>query len=155
MKNPVLTLPGAMEGIQLLSKAIDSAGLPMQTLELVRLRASQINGCAVCLDMHWRALKKHGASDERIASVAAWREAPYYSAAERAALALTEAATRVADRGDPVADDVWQEAARHYDDAKLSALVMSIAVINFFNRLNAATRQVSGPWVQQLVDKQL
>src|SRR5262249_7898128 len=84
--------------LQMLAKAIEGQGVPPQTLELMHLRASQINGCAVCLDMHWRALKKYGASNERIATVAAWRETPYFTDAERAALALTEAATRLADR---------------------------------------------------------
>jgi AhpD family alkylhydroperoxidase len=151
MKSPVLVLPAALEAIQMLSKVIDTAGVPMATLELIRLRASQINGCAVCLDMHWRALKKSGENDERIATVAAWREAPYYSDAERAALALTEAATRVADRSDPVPDEIWNEARRHYSESQLAALLLSIGVINLFNRINAATRQPTGPWVEQYV----
>jgi AhpD family alkylhydroperoxidase len=151
MKSPVLVLPAALEAIRSLSKVIDSADVPPATLELVRLRASQINGCAVCLDMHWRALKKLGESDERIATVAAWREAPYYSESERVALALAEAATRVADRSDPVPDDIWNEATRHYNETQLAALLLSIGVINLFNRINAATRQPTGPWVAQYV----
>jgi AhpD family alkylhydroperoxidase len=151
MKNPVMILPAAMEAIQMLTKAIEAAGVPRQTLELLHLRASQINGCAVCLDMHSRALKKYGESNERIYTVAAWREAPYYTDAERAALALTEAATRLADRSDPVPDEIWSEAARHYSETALASLVLSIGLINLFNRVNATTRQVTGPWIEQYI----
>src|SRR5688500_13841266 len=112
IKNPAFTLPGAMDALAALSKSVEHGGLPRQTIELVHLRASQINGCAVCVDMHSRALLKMSEEYERIFAVAAWREAPYYSDAERAALALTEAVTRVEDRADPVPDDVWNEAAR-------------------------------------------
>ena len=110
----------------------------------MHLRASQINGCSVCVDMHARDLRKAGESDERIFAVAAWRETPYYTDAERAALALAEAMTRLSDRPDPVPDDVWDEAARHYDEPALAALMLSIATVNVWNRLNAATRQVAG-----------
>lgn len=151
MKNPALTIPGAMEALQALGKAIEKGGLPRITLELVHMRASEINGCAVCLDMHSRALKKLGEKDERIFSLAAWREAPYYSDAERAALALTEAATRISDRANPVPDEIWNEARRHYKESELASLVMAIAAINLWNRLNAATRQISGEWTGQLV----
>ena len=113
--------------------------------------ASQINGCSVCADMHSRELKAAGEPDERIFTLATWRETPYFSDAERAALALTEAATRLADRSDPVADEVWEEAARHFDEAQLSALVVAIACINAWNRLNAITRQITGPWVDQFI----
>lgn len=151
MKSPVLVMPAALEAIHMLGKTIDDAGVPKQTLELVRLRASQINGCAVCLDMHWRALHKDGASNERISTVAAWREAPYYTEAERAALALTEAATRLADRSDPVPDEIWNEAARHFNETELASIVLAISLINFFNRVNATTRQVTGPWIEQYI----
>jgi AhpD family alkylhydroperoxidase len=151
MKNPVMVLPAAMEAIQMLSKAIEAAGVPRQTLELLNLRASQINGCAVCLDMHSRALKKYGESNERIYTVAAWREAPYYTDAERAALALTEAATRLGDRSDPVPDEIWTEASRHYSETALASLVLSIGLINLYNRVNATTRQVTGPWIEQYI----
>ena len=151
MKNPVMILPGAMDAIQAVAKAVAEGGIPRATLELCNLRASQINGCAVCLDMHARALKKLGEKDERIFSVAAWREAPYFSDPERAALALTEAETRIADRGDAVSDAVWQEAARHYPERALAALVLSVGLINLWNRLNAATRQVSGEWTARYV----
>ena len=144
--NPAISVPGAMDALLALSKSATKAGVPHRTLELVHLRASQINGCAVCVDMHAKDLKRAGEPDERIFAVAAWREAPYYTDAERAALALTECVTRLADRPDAVPDDVWATAAANYDEAALAALVVDIAAINAWNRLNAATRQVAGPW---------
>jgi AhpD family alkylhydroperoxidase len=149
MKNPVMTLPGAMEALMTLKKSIEKSGVPLATLELMNMRASQINGCSVCLDLHSRALKKLGEKDERIIAVAAWREAPYFSDAERAALALTEAATRLNDRADPVPEAIWREAEQHYNETALAGLVMSIALINLWNRLNAVTRQVGGEWTAQ------
>ncbi|HLK38798.1 MAG TPA: carboxymuconolactone decarboxylase family protein [Polyangiaceae bacterium] len=149
MKNPALTVPGAMEALQSLSKSVEHGGIPRKTLEMLNLRASQINGCSVCVDMHSRALRKLGEKDERIAMVSAWREAPYYTEAERAALALTEAVTRLSDRADPVPDDVWNEAARHFAEPALSSLVLSLALINVWNRINATTRQVAGEWTAQ------
>jgi AhpD family alkylhydroperoxidase len=146
MPNPALTVPGAMDALLALHKAATVAGVSSRTLEMVHLRASQINGCAVCVDMHSKDLKRQGESDERIYAVAAWRDAPYYTDAERAALALTECVTRLADRPDPVPDDIWDEAARHYTEPELSALLLEIASINVWNRLNAATRQVAGAW---------
>lgn len=107
MKHPVFVLPEAMQAMQALSKAAEKDGLPLVTRKLVELRASQINGCSVCVDMHARELQKAGEPDKRIFAVAAWREVPYFTEAERAALALTEAATRIADRADPVPDDIW------------------------------------------------
>jgi AhpD family alkylhydroperoxidase len=151
MKNPAMTLPGVMEALMALAKSTEQRGVPRAMLELVNLRASQINGCSVCVDMHSRALKKVGEKDERILAVAAWRDAPYYSDAERAALALTEAATRLNDRADPVPDEVWNEAARHYNETALGALVMAIGLINLWNRLNAVTRQPGGEWTAQYV----
>jgi AhpD family alkylhydroperoxidase len=155
IENPALTVPGAMQALQRLSAAVKHADVPATTLYLVELRASQINGCSVCVDIHSRELKAAGEPDERIFAVAVWREASYFTDAERAALALTEAATRLADRSDPVPDEVWQEAARHYDEPQLAALVVAIAAINAWNRINAATRQVSGEWVGEFVSKQL
>jgi AhpD family alkylhydroperoxidase len=149
--NPVMTSPGAMQALQRLSAATKHARVPEVTLMLVTLRASQINGCSVCVDMHWRELKAAGEPDERIHTVAAWRETPYFTDPERAALALTEAATRLADRPDPVPADVWEEAARHYDDQQLGALVLAIAAINAWNRINATTQQITGEWVEQLI----
>jgi alkylhydroperoxidase family enzyme len=101
--------------------------------------------------MHSRELKAAGEPDERIFMVGAWREAPYFSDAERAALALTEATTRLADSSDPIPDEVWDEAARHYDEKQLSGLVIAIATINAFNRVNAATRQITGDWVADYI----
>lgn len=114
------------------------------TRQLVHLRASQINGCSVCVILHAEELKRLGDSDRRILSVGAWRDAPWFTAAERAALSPTEAMTRISDRPHPVPDDVWDEAARHYDEADLAALIMTIAQINVWNRLNAAVRQIAG-----------
>ena len=144
MRNPARVLPEAMKALQALSKAVESGGVPPRTLELARLRASQINGCGVGAEMHARELRWEGETDERLFTLAAWRDAPYFTAAERAALALTEAATRISDRADPVPDDVWEEAARHYDERGLAALVLAIAEINVWNRLNVATRQIAG-----------
>ncbi|MGA9859000.1 MAG: carboxymuconolactone decarboxylase family protein [Solirubrobacteraceae bacterium] len=151
IKNPALTVPGALEALKNLSASATTAGIPETTLYLVHLRASQINGCSVCVDIHSRELEAAGESSARVLTVAAWRETPYFSDAERAALALAEAATRVADRPDPVSDEVWDEAARHYSEPQLAALVVSIAAINAFNRLNASTRQMTGEWVAQFV----
>ncbi|HEV8623840.1 MAG TPA: carboxymuconolactone decarboxylase family protein, partial [Acidimicrobiia bacterium] len=136
-------VPGVMDALQAIGKAVHQSGLPARTIELVHLRASQINGCSVCVDMHSRALKKGGDTDERIFTVAAWREAPWFTDAERAALALSEAVTRIADRPEPVPDDIWNEAARHYDEDQLAALIVTVANVNVWNRLNAATRQVA------------
>ena len=152
IKNPALSVPGALEALEQLGTSASTAGIPETTLYLMHLRASQINGCSVCVDIHSRELEHAGESAERIHTLAAWRETPYFSEEERAALALTEAATRLADRPDPVPDEVWDEAARHYTEAQLAALVVSIAAINAFNRVNAATRQVTGGWVEQIVE---
>jgi AhpD family alkylhydroperoxidase len=155
MTSPVLSIPDVLESLQAISKATADAGaqagLSHDTIDLISLRASQINGCAVCLDMHARALKKAGESDERLATLAAWREAPYFTDAERAALALTEAATRIADRPNPVPDEIWSEAARHFDKPALAALVLAIATINTWNRLNVTTGQIAGEWTAQWV----
>ncbi len=144
MNNPALVMPDALQALQALGKAIEKGGVPRKTLELVNLRAGQINGCGVCAVGHSRIAKKLGETDERLYAVAAWRDAPYFSDAERAALALTEAVTRLSDRSDPVPDEIWDEAARHYDEPGLAALVLNIASINVWNRLNVTTRQVAG-----------
>ncbi len=151
MKSPALTLPGAMQGLQGLAKAVKRSGLPETTVQLVKLRASQINGCGVCVDMHSRELENAGQSSTRINTVAAWRDVPYFSDAERAALDLTEALTGIADHPDPVPDDVWEVAAYHYDETQLAGLVLAIASINVWNRLNVATRQISGDWVTEWI----
>ena len=146
MTHPVFVVPAASKALTAYSRAGEGLGVPAETLEMVHLRASQINGCSVCVQLHSNALKKEGTSDERLFGVAAWRDAPYFTEAERAALELTEAVTRVADRGDPVPDEVWAEVARHYDEQGLSALLIAITSVNVWNRLNAATRQVAGAW---------
>lgn len=148
MQNPVIIIHDAMHPIQALYLATQKGGVPPKTLALVHLRASQINGCSFCIDGGARNAKKAGESDDRLFAVAAWREAPYFTEAERAALALAEAVTRLSDRPDPVPDEIWDEAARHYDEPALAALILSIATTNVFNRLNVTTRQVAGsnPW---------
>ena len=152
ISNPALVVPGALEALQHLGLSARSAGIPDATLAMITLRASQINGCSVCVDIHSRELEAIGVTSERIHLVAAWRETPYFSEAERAALALAEAATRLADRPDPVPDEVWEEAARHYDESQLAALVVAIATINAFNTINAATRQITGDYVARIVE---
>jgi AhpD family alkylhydroperoxidase len=146
MTHPVFLVPDAMKALAAYSRSGEGLGVSKTTSEMVHLRASQINGCSVCVQLHSTALKKEGESDERIYGVAAWRDAPFYTDAERAALELTEVLTRIADTGDPVPDDIWAEAARHYDEQGLSALLIAITSINVWNRLNAATRQVAGAW---------
>ena len=146
MNNPAMVVPDAMRALHALGKSAQNGGLPSPTHTLVHLRASQINGCSVCVEMHSRELKRAGETDERIFAVAAWQDAPYFSDAERAALALAEAVTRLSDRPDPVPDEIWDEAARHYDEPALATLVISIALINVWNRLNVTTRQVAGAW---------
>jgi AhpD family alkylhydroperoxidase len=146
MKNPAMIIPDAGQAIGALLAALRSAGLPEATEHLVHLRVSQINGCSTCLDGGARTAQKAGESTERLFAVAAWREAPYFTDAERAALALTEAVTRLSDRSDPVPDEIWEEAARHHTERELAALVLWIATANLFNRLNATTKQVAGAW---------
>src|SRR3954468_15073125 len=143
MTNPAFAVDGALEALHGVSKTISRARVPINH-ELVHLRAGQINGCSVCADMHAKAARKAGESEERVFAVAAWRETPYFSDAERAALALTEALTRVADRPDAVPDEVWDAAAEHFDETQLAAIVLDIATANLWNRLNVATRQVVG-----------
>jgi AhpD family alkylhydroperoxidase len=148
MQNPAMIVPSAMQALLALNTATETGGVPAKTIGLIQVRASQINGCSVCVDMHPRMLKHAGETDERLFAVAAWRDAPYFTDAERAALALTEAITRLSDRADPVTDEIWEEAARHYDERALAALIIAIATINVWNRLNVATRQVAGEWVK-------
>jgi len=141
IRNPAIVLPDTLQGINALYKAVHTAGVPRQVLELVHLRASQINGCSPCVDAGARTAKKAGVTEEKLFAVAAWRDTPYFSDAERAALALAEAATRLSDRADPVPDAIWDSAAKHFDERQLAALVLWIATTNFFNRVNATTRQ--------------
>jgi len=149
MKNPALVIPGAMQAMQSLASIVEQGGVPLRTLGLVHLRVSQINGCSVCVDMTLK-YKKVDDSMERLLTVAAWRDAPYFTDAERAALALSEAVTRLSDRPDPVPDEIWNEAARHYSEPQLASLVLWIAMTNTWNRLNVATRQVAGEWIRSI-----
>lgn len=146
MTNPGLVIPEALPAIQALIAAAHSGGVPQATLGLVHLRASQINGCSPCIDGGAKAARKSGETDERLFAVSAWREAPYFTEPERAALALSEAVTRLSDRSDPVPDEVWNEAAKHYDEQALAGLLLWISTTNLFNRLNVSTRQPPGGW---------
>lgn len=146
MKNPVMIIPEAMQALQSLAKSAEKSGVSRQTLEMVHLRTSQINGCSVCVDMSVR-LKKAEDSMERLFAVSAWRDAPYFTDSERAALALAEAVTRLSDRADPVPDEIWEEAKRHYSEPQLASLIIWIALTNVWNRLNVTTRQVAGEWL--------
>ncbi|NUP66589.1 MAG: carboxymuconolactone decarboxylase family protein [Nonomuraea sp.] len=146
MKNPATIIPAAMKPIMELMKAAQSQGLPQELMEMIHLRVSQINGCSFCVDAGLKGLRKVGASDERTGLIAAWREAPYYTDAERAALALAEASTRLADRADAVPDEVWDDAADHFDERQLASILLMTAVTNLFNRLNAPIRQIAGSW---------
>ena len=146
MKNPVIVLPEAMAPIQALYGAATKGGVPPAIGHLVHLRTSQINGCGYCIDGGVKHARKAGETDERLFAVSAWRDTPYFTDAERAALALSENVTRLSDRADPVPDDVWDEAARNYDENELAYLLLAIAGINVWNRLNVATRQPAGLW---------
>lgn len=146
MSHPVMIFPEAMEALLALGEITKKGGIPERTLELLHLRASQINGCSVCVDMHSRNLKRAGETDERIFGVAAWRDNPGFSDGERAALALTEALTRINDRPEPVPDEIWDEATRHFDQKALASVILAIANINVWNRLNIAVRQPVGAW---------
>lgn len=145
MNHPAMVVPEAMKALQALSETTKQ-GLPEKLLELVHLRASQINGCSVCVYMHPKLARRAGETDERLFSVAAWRDAPYFTEAERAALALTEALTRLSDREDAVPDAVWNEADKRFDEHELAALILAVATINVWNRLNVAVRQPVGTW---------
>ena len=142
MTNPAFVLPDGIKGIGHLLAAVAKGGVPATTLELVGLRASQLNGCTACVQGHWEEAKKAGDTDERIISVSAWRESPYFDDAERAALALTDALTRLADRSDDaVPDELWDEVAAHYDERQVAALLLQIGTLNLFNRINVAVRE--------------
>jgi AhpD family alkylhydroperoxidase len=144
LPNPAMLLPDVNPAIQQLIKATHTGGAPETVLELVHLRASQINGCSFCLDWGWRSGRQSGIADEKLFAVAAWREMPYFDDAERAALNLAEHITRLADSSDPVPDHVWNAAAEHFTDEQLASIVLWIAVTNMFNRVNATVRQPAG-----------
>ena len=136
--------PDITAGVQQLFKAVYSGGVPRQTLELVHLRVSQINGCSACVDAGVASAAKAGVSSEKLLTVAAWYENPLFDAAERAALALAEAATRLADRPGAVTDEIWAAASKQYDERQLGALVLMVGITNFFNRLNTTFRVPAG-----------
>ena len=136
--------PDVITAIQQLTNAIHAGGADARLLELVHLRASQINGCSPCVSAGVQAAKKHGETDERLHSVGTWRDTPFFTDEERAALALTEAATRVQDGAPGVTDEIWNEAATHFDEHQLSAIILEIAMTNFFNRINRTTREQAG-----------
>lgn len=143
IQNPAVNVPGVMPALLDVGKATQK-GISTQLRDLINLRASQINGCGVCVMSHSRDLKKAGETDDRLCAVAAWREVPYFTDAERAVLALTEAATRLSDRADPVPDDLWADVARHHDETAQASIVLTIGLINLWNRVNVITRQVGG-----------
>jgi AhpD family alkylhydroperoxidase len=144
MPNPVALIPEALQALMAVNKAVHRAGLDPKVLALSHLRASQINGCGPCVAGGAQQSRKSGVTDDQVHAVAAWRETPWFSDEERAALALTEAVTRLADSADPVPDDIWDVAAKHFDQKELAALLLNIAMTNAFNRLNAPTRQQAG-----------
>ena len=146
MPNPAALIPEAMEALMAVGKAVAGAGVDGRLLALSHLRASQINGCAPCVAGGVHQAQRHGVTADQVHAVAAWRETPWFSEEERAALALTEAVTRLADRPDPVPDQVWDMAAKHFDQKELAALLLNIAIANAFNRLNVPTRQQAGAW---------
>jgi len=148
MKNPASIIPEAMQAIQVLVRATHKGGVAPETLALVHLRASQINGCSACVQSGTAQARKAGESEDRLATVVVWRDAPYFTEAERAALALTEAVTWLADHRDPIPDEIWDEAAGHFDEKGLATLLLSVTTTNVFNRLNVPTRQVAGAWAR-------
>jgi AhpD family alkylhydroperoxidase len=144
MPHPAFLLDGGLDALTGLGKVARSTDLPLELMHLVDLRASQINGCSWCTIEHAKELRADGASEERVFAVAAWREAPHFTARERAALALTEALTRTADRPDAVPDELWAEVSAHFDRRQLAALLLEIGMINVWNRINVAIRQPAG-----------
>lgn len=144
MKNPAMVHPDAMSALGALAQVMEKGPLPDTTRDLVHLRVSQINGCGVCVDLHAHGLRKTKEPLERLLAIGAWRDVPYFTPPERAALALAESITRIADTSDPVPDGIWDEASKHYDEAGLAQLVLLASLANFWNRLNVPTRQVAG-----------
>jgi len=142
--NPVAAK--TLKHITAAGRALADSTLPPATQELVRIRASQINGCGFCLDMHTKEAAAAGETSTRLNLVATWREATVFTEAERAALELAEQGTRIADAAGGVTDDAWANAAKYYDDDQLTALVLGIAIINAFNRANVMVRQPAGDY---------
>jgi len=145
MTNPATILPQSLKGVGSLLGALEDSGLPLVLRELISLRVSQINGCAACVYGHVDTLRKEGESDDRVNTVVVWRESPFFTDSERAALNLAEAATRLADsRATAVPDEIWDEAADHFDEKALAGVVLQIALINFFNRINVTIQEPAG-----------
>lgn len=146
MTNPAMLLPGVFDALMALHKSVTDTGLPQDLCEMLNMRASQLNGCATCLDGHWRLARRFGVSDEKLFAVGAWRDAPYFTDAERIALEMTEELTALSSKPEAVSDELWERAAEEFDEAQLAALIVAIATINFYNRVNHATRQPGGSW---------
>ena len=144
MPHPAFLLEGGIDALTGVNRIAQSSGLPEDLLQLVSLRASQLNGCSWCVVDHTTQLLEGGAGPQRVAAVAAWRDAPYFTARERAALAFTEALTRLADHHDPVSDELWAEMLDCFDRREISGLLFEIGAINVWNRINAAIRQPAG-----------
>ncbi|MEU6578750.1 carboxymuconolactone decarboxylase family protein [Streptomyces sp. NPDC046805] len=136
--------PDVMTAIQHLHKAIHAGGVDKRLLSLVHLRASQINGCSPCVFASTHSARAAGETDDRLHNVVAWRETPFYTEEERAALALTEAATRLQDGAPGVTDEIWDAAADHFSEEQLNAIILEIAMTNFFNRINRTIREQAG-----------
>ncbi|MEU4742235.1 carboxymuconolactone decarboxylase family protein [Actinosynnema sp. NPDC023658] len=136
--------PDVTAAIGKLYRVMHSGGVDASVLELVHLRISQINGCSPCVFAGVTAAKKRGETDERLHNVVTWRETPFFTEPERAALALAEAATRVQDGAEGVTDEIWAAAAEHFDEQQLSAIILDVALTNFFNRVNRAVREQAG-----------
>ena len=136
--------PDVTTAVQHLYKAIHAGGVDQRLLSLVHLRASQINGCSPCVFATLQSAKKAGETEERLHNVVAWRETPFYTEQERAALALTEAATRIQDGAPGVTDAIWDAAAEHFSEDQLSAIILEIALTNFFNRINRTIKEPAG-----------
>lgn len=141
-----MIVPEAIQALQALGKALfesaEQTGVPNRTLFLAYLRTSQINGDSVCVDLHSRNASAAGVQVEKLLAVTAWRESPHFTVAERAALALSESITRLSDRTDPVPDEIYTEAVRHYEEQALATLIAGIATANLWNRFNVSTRQI-------------
>lgn len=145
MKNPAMIIGEVGKSIHGQWIALQKV-VPDKLLGLIHLRTSQINGCSVCVDGAYKSGTKAGETDERLFAVAAWRHSPHFTDAERALLSLTESVTRIADSTDPVPDAIWDEAKRHYDEQQLAGILLAIATVNVWNRLNVSVRQQVGGW---------
>jgi AhpD family alkylhydroperoxidase len=144
MTNPATLLPDAVTGVQQIFKAMHRGGAPAATLELVHLRISQINGCGACVHGSVAKAEKGEETVERLIQVAAWRESSVFTPGERAALAVAEAATRLADTPDAVTDEMWAELNEHHDEKAVAAIILMVALANFFNRINTTVREPAG-----------